>query len=101
MSIAERHAITLLANIGGNAALMAAVQQRAGTSVEIRYDHLFAGGSMFLGSVAAFAAIAARLAIWADDFPVERGQIDGTLAHALERSWAVLLEAEGGSVVVR
>jgi lipopolysaccharide biosynthesis protein len=101
MLIPKRHAISLLANMGHNAALLSAVQQRAGTHLGIRGDHQFAGGSMFLGSVDVFAGLAARLAIWPDDFPAERGQIDGTLAHALERSWMLLLEADGCSVVVR
>jgi lipopolysaccharide biosynthesis protein len=54
----------------------------------------FAAGSMFWGRVDAFAALADAPAAQLE-FEPEMGRIDGTLAHALERSLAALVTAAG------
>lgn len=57
-------------------------------------DTPFAAGTMFWGRTAAFAKLAG-LPEDALDFGVELGRIDGTLAHALERSTGAVVLASG------
>lgn len=57
-----------------------------------RYAH-FAAGSIGWFRVDAFAALASSLTL--DDFEVEDGQIEGTLAHVLERAMPLLAVSQG------
>jgi len=54
----------------------------------------FPSGSMFWARSKALQLLL-DLDLRFEDFPEERGQIDGTLAHAVERSFAFLAEANG------
>ena len=54
----------------------------------------FPSGSMFWGRTAAFRSLL-DLDIDFDDFPQESGQVDGTLAHAIERSLLMIAESRG------
>ncbi|MBM3550338.1 MAG: hypothetical protein FJX45_00960 [Alphaproteobacteria bacterium] len=54
----------------------------------------FPSGSMFWGRTAAFRPLL-DLDIDFDDFPQESGQVDGTLAHAIERSVLMIAESHG------
>ena len=67
---------------------------RAG--VELRKDNLleFPSGSMFWARSAALQKLLALELQW-DDFEDEAGKIDGTLAHAIERSYLFFVEATG------
>lgn len=47
--------------------------------------YCFVAGTMFIARVSALLPILS-LAIGEDDFPVEQGQVDGTMAHAIERA---------------
>ncbi len=58
----------------------------------------FVAGTMFLARTAALAPLMS-LAITLDDFEPERGQYDGTLAHAIERAIAYSAKAAGLRVV--
>ncbi len=55
----------------------------------------FVPGSMFMGSGAWLQALGAQ-ALWLHRFEDERGQLDGTLAHALERYFGVIALQSGG-----
>ena len=54
----------------------------------------FPTGSMFWARPAALRPLT-RIGLQADDFPPESGQIDGTLAHAIERLFFFSCEAAG------
>jgi hypothetical protein len=54
----------------------------------------FPSGSMFWGRSAAIRKLI-DLDLDFSDFPMEAGQIDGTLAHAIERSMLMVAEASG------
>jgi GT2 family glycosyltransferase len=66
-----------------NRAHMEAFTQRLGHTGE-PYDLEFVAGTMFWARGAVFARLR-RLGLRLDEFEAEAGQIDGTLAHALER----------------
>jgi lipopolysaccharide biosynthesis protein len=57
-------------------------------------DFHFAAGSMFAGRVSSFLPIATHPFL-ADAFENEAGQMDGTLAHALERFFGLFVKAKG------
>lgn len=61
------------------------------------YRFKFVAGSMFWYRVAALKDLR-RLAIDASDFEEELGQVDGTLAHALERMMGLIAERAGFSI---
>ncbi|MCO4316411.1 hypothetical protein M8997_004395 [Phyllobacterium sp. 21LDTY02-6] len=67
------------------------ITARAGITLDANTILEFPSGSMFWGRSEAIRHIR-ELNLTFDDFPKEEGQIDGTLAHALERS--LLLFAE-------
>lgn len=54
----------------------------------------FPSGSMFFGRTAAIRPLL-DVGLTFDDFPEEAGQIDGTLAHAVERSMLMIAESAG------
>jgi lipopolysaccharide biosynthesis protein len=57
---------------------------------------MFAGGTMFWGRTAAFDGLTGQAAA-ALPFETEMGRIDGTLAHAFERSMSAIATAAGYS----
>lgn len=57
----------------------------------------FFAGSMFWARSSALRPLL-ELNLGFDDFPEERGQLDGTLAHVIERIFAVVAEKNGFSV---
>ncbi len=71
------------------------IAKRMGISAPIRFG--FFEGSMFWFRPAAFHSLRA-LNVTTDDFEPERGQLDGTLHHALERCFALSVWKSGGEV---
>ena len=67
-----------------------------GLGIEIDNRHLieFPSGSMFWFKPQALAPLL-ESGLTFDDFQEERGQVDGTLAHAIERSFLFIVEASG------
>jgi hypothetical protein len=82
-------------NYGFDYELMKALLARTGISFSKDILLEFPSGSMFWARSKALAPLLA-LNLKFDDFPQELGQIDGTLAHAIERSIAFLTENAGG-----
>lgn len=71
-----------------------------GLGVEMDNHHLieFPAGSMFWFKPKALAPLLDSNLTF-DDFPPEQGQIDGTIAHAIERAFLFIVEAAGFSWV--
>ena len=67
-----------------------------GLGIEIDNRHLieFPAGSMFWFKPKALAPLLENV-LTIEDFPVESGQVDGTLAHAIERAFLFIVEASG------
>jgi lipopolysaccharide biosynthesis protein len=57
----------------------------------------FVAGSMFWFRPSAFRPIV-DLPVEADDFEAERGQVDGTLAHAMERFFGLMIQHKGQKI---
>jgi lipopolysaccharide biosynthesis protein len=69
---------------GSNATNVARLGRKLGFEAEtMQYE--FAAGTMFWAKVAALAPLL-ELSLSRDDFEPEAGQLDGTLAHAIERT---------------
>ena len=80
-------------NWGYDYDLARGLMQRIGVAIDKNLVLEFPSGSMFWGRSAAIRPLLdARLRF--EDFPDEAGQVDGTLAHAIER--VVLMCAEAG-----
>ncbi|WP_395449979.1 rhamnan synthesis F family protein [Aminobacter sp. UC22_36] len=90
----DGHLLSVKSYMGGNEARVLAIGQRLGLSRQDVLDAGFCAGSMFMARSNVIAPLV-DLGFKAADFEPEAGQIDGTLAHALERSLAL------GAVVLK
>ncbi|MFT8585483.1 glycoside hydrolase family 99-like domain-containing protein [Acetobacter papayae] len=82
----EKHLLSMSSFFSSNARAIKRIAQRLGID-EIREEDTFIAGTMFLARVEALMPIVA-LGIGVDDFSTENGEVDGTLAHAMERAFS-------------
>jgi lipopolysaccharide biosynthesis protein/ubiquinone biosynthesis protein Coq4 len=87
-------AVRNLINWGYNFEHMKGLLERMGVELNIDLLLEFPSSSFFWGKTAALKPLLDLRLDW-DDFPSERGQVDGTLAHAIERSILFVCEAAG------
>jgi len=78
---------------GSNADTVEYLAGRLGQTPESIKPLSFIAGTMFFARVDALTPLL-NLAINDDDFEPEAGQVDGTLAHAIERAIAISCEAQ-------
>lgn len=81
-------------NWGYDFDLASALLKRIGVRLDADMILEFPSGSMFWGRSAAIQKLL-QLDLELSDFPPEEGQVDGTLAHAIERSLLLFVEASG------
>jgi lipopolysaccharide biosynthesis protein len=88
----SRHLLPIAPFIGASERAIRALCARLGVDPRRLHDGSFPSGSMFwcrAGALAAFSSLTV------EDFEPERGQIDGTLAHAVERTITLAADAAG------
>ena len=81
-------------NWGYNYALARTLMRRLGVEIDKNHVLEFPSGSMFWGRSEAIRSLL-DAGLTYDDFPEESGQVDGTLAHAIERIVLMAVEARG------
>ena len=86
------HVVCAEQHVGGNAATLAYLRARLG--LEGPAPKQFFAGSMFITTLHALRPLLdAHLGRW--EFEPEAGQLDGTMAHAIERVITACVEAQG------
>ena len=81
-------------NWGYDYDLARALLKRMNIEIDKNFTLEFPSGSMFWGRCAAIRPLL-DLDVDFSDFPEESGQVDGTLAHAIERSLLLIAESRG------
>jgi lipopolysaccharide biosynthesis protein len=82
------HIISMSAYYGSNKEKVVSISKRLGFSETDVMDAAFVAGTMFYAHIAALQPIL-KLAFKDEDFELENKQVDGTLAHAIERCLSI------------
>jgi lipopolysaccharide biosynthesis protein len=82
------HIISIPAYFGSNKERVLRISKRLGFSETDLMDTVFVAGTMFYAHIAALQPIL-KLAFTDKDFELENKQVDGTLAHAIERCFSI------------
>lgn len=90
----DGHVVSLTAYIGSNDAAVRRLSERLGLESERLGDVNFVAGSMYFARIAALVPLI-NIALSDEDFEEEQGQIDGAMAHAIERVIPVSAWAAG------
>jgi lipopolysaccharide biosynthesis protein len=99
----SNHLVSLKRHMGSNKLILKDLIDRAhGSSVTSKVmrsteRYPYVGGTMFWARVDSLQALM-DLELMPDDFPSEQGQIDGTIAHAIERFMGVSPKISGKSM---
>jgi len=88
------HLASMTHYFGGNQRRVEQLSSRLGVEVEELSSLEFVAGSMFFGRIDALLPLL-NLAIDAEDYENESGQLDATLAHAIERLFSVSAYSAG------
>lgn len=88
------HFVSLSAYIGSNERRVRQIAGRLGLDEKALHDQGFFAGTMFFARATALEPLMG-MAFPDDAFEPEEGQIDGTLAHALERAMTLSVRASG------
>ncbi|GAB2795227.1 hypothetical protein GCM10027040_22020 [Halomonas shantousis] len=96
----DGHLVPMQTYWGSNAERVEKLSERLGITRQHCSTLPFVAGSMFYARLEAMEPLL-NLAIDAEDFEEEAGQVDGTLAHALERAIALSTESAGYRVVTQ
>ncbi|MEL6858023.1 MAG: rhamnan synthesis F family protein [Pseudomonadota bacterium] len=90
----DEHILKLDDYVGSNKTILADLVKRLNLEQTVMKESKFVAGTMFYGRLSVFQ-ILIDAGISANDFDPERGQIDGTLAHAIERVMGILVTNSG------
>jgi len=90
----EGHVLSLASFWGANRANVEEIARRLGVPVPHPHRQAFVAGSMFWSRGAALRPLL-ELGWERSDFEPEAGQVDGTLAHAIERGFALSVQRAG------
>jgi len=88
----SNHIVPMTTYMGSNKDRIGDFSSRMGISIEKVMEQPFVAGSMFFSKIQAILPLL-NLAIRPKDFGEESGQIDGTLAHAIERAFMISMLA--------
>jgi lipopolysaccharide biosynthesis protein/SAM-dependent methyltransferase len=88
----DRHFVPMSTYIGSNASRIFSIGDRLGLSEQKVLKQGFFAGTMFAARVSALEPLM-RLGFSDDEFEPEMGQVDGTLAHAIERGMSLSVAA--------
>lgn len=90
----DGHVLSLTEFVGANAEPVSNLMTRLGLEPSRMNGASFVAGSMFYARTSVFSKLL-NCGLSANDFEPERGQIDGTLAHGLERLFGILVQENG------
>jgi lipopolysaccharide biosynthesis protein len=96
----ENHLVSMDHYLASNADNICMLAARLGTEMETVMRLCFVAGTMFSARVHALMPLL-LLNLDEEEFEPEQGQVDGTLAHAIERLFAISASSIGYQVVTR